>query len=284
MNTSTHAAMSKAVLEALGWPGDRNMAARNAMYPDEVRAVTLEKYGAYVIGHNCASLCHFTIPSSDGKFMGYSWLLDRSVPALDLSDVEVMPQPEAWGWPVAEHPDLVNREPFAKLVRELRGRMSTEADEITYTAGSIMAGWLSECYFVLAKRLTGAIRRDALDTVGGWALHFSCDSAMPHHANGTMLHGHSGFEGDVDEKYRQMEASGEIAALLKSLVAADNAPAGTTLRQVVEDTARLSVISPCRLSAYHTLYRRGWNKLVKASVLRALVASVRVGKVLMGAR
>ena len=45
-----------------------------------------------------------------------------------------------------------------------------------------------------------------------------------------------------------------------------------------------AVISPYRLSAYHTLYWRGWNKLVRASVLRVLVDSVRTGKALMRVR
>lgn len=284
MRECTHVALCRAVLEALGWPGDRNMAARNAAYPDEVRAVTFEKYGAHIWGLGLSSLCHFAVPTSGGKFRGYGWQLDPSVPSFDLSDVKVIPQPEAWGWPVAEHPDLVTREPFAALVGSLRGHASIQADEITYTTASVMAGWAAECYHVLSKRLTGTLRRDALDTVGGWAFHFAGDSPIPHHANGTMLHGHAGFEGDVDEAYRKMEASGEITALLKTLVAADNAPAGTSLRQIIEEAAKLAVISPCRLSAYHTLYRRGWNRLVRASVLRALVASVRVGKVLMGVR
>jgi hypothetical protein len=281
MREATHAAMSKAVLEALGWPGDRNLVARNAMFPDEVEAVTVEKYGAHVIGLGLSSLCHFTIPTSGGKFQGYGWELDKSVPAIDLSSVKVVPHPEAWGFPVAQHEDMLLDEPLAKLVRDLTGHGTIQADEITYSAGSSMVDWANGCYRKLAVRLVGQMRRQALDVTAGWQFHWAGDGPMPHHRLGILLKGHAAFEGDVDELYKTMEASGEIAALLRSLVAANNAPYPMTVRAVVEQAASMPVPGPCRLGVYRTLWRRGWNKLVRAAVLRALVSSVRMGKILM---
>lgn len=281
MRESSHIAMTRAVVEALGWPGDRNLVARNAAFPDEVEAVTVEKYGAHVIGLGLSSLCHFCIPTSGGKYQGYNWELDKSVPAVDLSSVKVVPKPEAWGFPVAQHEDMLLDEPLAKLVRDLTGHASIQADEITFSAGSIMAEWGNECYRKLATRLTGDVRRQALDVTAGWQFHWAGDGPMPHHKLGILLKGHAAFEGDVDELYKKMEASGEIAALLKTLVVANNAPYPLTARQVVEQAASMPVPGPCRLGVYRTLWRRGWNKLVRAAVLRALVSSVKVGKVLM---
>jgi len=281
MREATHIALTRAVVEAIGWPGDCNLVARNAAFPDEARVIEVEKYGAHLLGLNLASLTHFTIPTSGGKFQGYGWELDRSVPAIDLSGVKVLPHPEAWGFPVAQHEDMLLDEPLAKLVRDLTGHGTIQADEITYSAGSIMAEWGNGCYRKLATRLTGDVRRQALDVTAGWQFHWSGDGPQPHHQLGILLKGHAAFEGDVDELYKTMEASGEIAALLKPLVVANNAPYPMTARQVVEQAASMPVPGPCRLGVYRTLWRRGWNKLVRAAVLRALTSSVRMGKVLM---
>jgi hypothetical protein len=279
---TTHIAMTRSVVEALGWPGDRNLVARNAAFPDSAQVIAFEKYGTHLMGYDLAALTHTTRPIGGGLVEGYGWFLDRSVPHIDLSDVKVLPHPEAWGFPVAQHPDLVALEPFAKLVRDLTAKhSSTQADEITYSAGSIMADWAHVCYRTLAKRLMGQMRRQALDVIAGWDFHWAGDGGVPYHAIGCNLDGHQAFEGDMDELYRMMEGSGEIAALLKSLVAADNAPQGLTARMIVEQAATAAVVAPCRLSAYRWFWRPGWKRLVKAAVLRSLTASVKMGKVLM---
>jgi hypothetical protein len=276
--------MTRAVVEALDWPGDRNLVAHNACYPDDVLSIAVEKYGHHLLGHNLASLVHFTRPIGGWKFEGYNWMLDRSVPQLDLSDVEVIPCPAAWGWPVSQYQDLMLSEPFAELVRSLIGRTTIEADEITYSTGAAMVAWMQQCYQIVGFRLPVADRGRALDTVAGWAFHFAGDAAVPHHAACVMLDGHAAFEGDMDEVYRTMEGSGEIAKLLKSLVAADNASNMGTLRAIIEHTANASVVAPCKLGWSKLMWRPGWNKLVKAAVLRALTASVVLGKVLMRTR
>lgn len=283
MNGSTHIALTKVVLEALGWKGDMNLAARNAYYPDQVRAIEVQKYGAHVIGRNLASLAHFICPVTKETFAGYCWKLDKSVPHIDLSKVKVIPKPEAWGWPITA--EMAAKEPLAVLVKDLTtpGHIgSIEADQITYPTAGIMGEWVFDCYKELAKTLTGEERQKALDTVSGWMFHLGAqDPPVPHHAARILLDGHSGFEGDVDEEFNRMVGDGTVEALLKTLVKADNAPEGLTIRTIAEQTARLSYFKPWRLGLYQCLWRKGWNKLVHQCVLRGLTASVKVGKVLM---
>lgn len=283
MNISTHCTMTKAVVEALGWPGDLNLVARSAGWPDQARVIEVEKYGAYVLGHSLSSLTHFCRPLGGGKFEGYCWKLDRSVPHIDLSTVKVLPHPDAWGdW---ADPEIQAAEPFAKLVKDLTGHASIQADEITYSTSAVMAEWTYETYVKLVKKLPpGPERQKVLDILAGMDFHLAAqDPPVPHHGDCILLDGHSAFEGDVDEVYKKMEASGEIAALLKTLIAADNAPEGLLPRKIAEDTATRSIVSPSRLGWYRCFWRRGWNKLVKACVLRGLTSSVQVGKVLLRA-
>ena len=283
MNQTTHIALTKAVVEALGWKGDLNLVARNAAYPDQVRAIEVEKYGAYVIGRNLASLAHFICPVTKDKFAGYCWMLDKSVPHIDLSKVKVIPKPEAWGWPIDA--EMAKEEPLAKLVRDLTtpGHIgSIQADEITYSTAGIMGEWVFDCYKILAKKLTGEERQKALDTLAGWQFHFGAqDPCVDHHAARILLDGHSGFEGDVDEEYKRMFGKGTINELLKTLVKADNAPVGLTIRAIAEQTAKSAVISPRRLCFYRSFWRKGWNKRVHQCVLRGLTSSVKVCKVLI---
>jgi hypothetical protein len=283
MNGATHIAMTKAVVEALGWKGDHNLVAQNADYPDRVRAIEVEKYGAYVIGRNLASLTHFVQPVGKDKYVGYCWKRDRSVPHIDLSSVKVIPKPEAWGWPFDA--SMTAKEPLAVLVRTLTqpsSKGSIQADEITYSTAAIMGEWAENCYGELAKKLTGAERQKALDTVAGSIFHLGAqDPAVPHHADCILLDGHSGFEGDVDEEYKRMVGDGTIGELLKTMIKADNAPAGLTIRAIAEQTATRAVVSPRKLGFYQCFWRRGWNKLVHRCVLLGLTSSVQVCKVLM---
>ncbi len=285
MNGSTHIAMTRAVVEALGWPGDRNLVARSARWPDDARVIEVEKYGAHVIGKNLASLTHFTRPVGGGKYIGYCWKLDKSVPHIDLSSVKVIPKPEAWGDWAEDDPEIQAAEPFAKLVKDLTGHASIQADEITYSTAAVMAAWAFETYVKLAKKLPpGPERQKVLDILAGMDFHLGAqDPAVPHHGACVMLDGHAGFEGDTDECYKRMEGSGEIGELLKTLVKADNAPKDLTIRAIAEDTATRAYVSPSKLGWYRCFWRKGWNKLVRACVLRGLVSSVQVGKVLLRA-
>lgn len=285
---STHIAMTKAVLDAIEWPGDRNLAARNAAWPDSARVIEVEKYGAHVIGRNLASLTHFVRPLGDGKFGGYCWGSDKSVPKIDISKVKVIPKPDEWGAPLTGQPDLLSTEPFSVLVEDLvRLHGSIQADEITYSTAAIMGEWVGKCYWTLAHRLDGALKSTALSMLLGWIEHLVAqDPAVCYHANGCLLDGHTAFEGDVDETYKRMEGSGEIGELLRTLVKADNIPSPvelggpTWLRVLAEDVATRSYISPKRLCVYRWFWRRGWNKATKECVLRGLTASVQVAKVL----
>lgn len=282
---STHIAMTKAVVEALGWPGDRNLVARNAAWPDEARVIEVEKYGAHVIGRNLASLTHFTRPIGKGKFGGYCWKSDASVPRIDLSTVKVIPRPEAWGDWAKNDPEILAAEPFAKLVRDLTGHATIQADEITYSTSANMAQWAYEAYVKVAgAKPRGAGAQAVLDILAGVQYHLAAqDPSVPHHGACVLLDGHSAFEGDVDECYKRMEGSGEIAALLKTLIVANNAPKDLTPRLLAEDVAKRAYVSPKRLGWSRCFWRAGWNKLVRACVLRGLTSSVQLGKVLLRA-
>ena len=292
---ATHATMTKAVLAAIEWPGDCNLAARNAMFPDAARVIEVEKYGAFVLGHSLGSLTHFCQPVVDsyyvrpviaGHYVGYCWASDKSVPRIDLSKVKVIAKPDEWGFPVQPQVDLIVLEPFAKLVEFLRKNGSSlEADQLTYTTSANMAEWIDVCFRKLGLRLSGQEKQQALSILVGWALHLAAqDSVVPHHAAGILLNGHSAFEGDVDELYKKMEGSGEIGELLKTLVAANNIPSGWEigsdwLRTFTEERAKRAYVGPRRLCFYMTLYRPGWKKLVRRCVLQGLTASVQVAKV-----
>lgn len=286
MNESTHCDMVLTVLEAIGWKGDRKLVAKNAMYPDEVRAVEVEGIGAHILGHNLSSLVHFCRPlDSKGHYGGYCWQSDVSVPDLDLGQRKVQPHPEAWGQPTA--PDDQKAEPLNKLVHDLTqpGHMgSIEADQFTYPTASSMAEWAYNIYGAwseLAVQLGGGSETDAaMDTLAGWIFHFVQDSGVPHHACGVMLVGHAGFEGDLDEAWNRWKKSGKAAALIKTLIAADNVPEGKEPRWVAEEAATSAVVSVRKLKWFRCMWRPGWNKLVDRCIARGLLAAVRTAKIL----
>jgi len=287
MIQATHIALTKAVLDAIEWPGDRNLAARNAAFPDSAPVIEVEKYGAHVIGKSLSSLCHFARPLGGGHFGGYCWGSDKSVPHIDLSQVKVIPKPDEWGAPLTGQVDLLLNEPFALLVEALRRTHgSIQADEITYSTASVMGEWHFANFLALAKRLDGPLKSAALSMLLGWILHLIAqDPPVPHHAMGVLLDGHTAFEGDVDECYKRMEGSGEIAALLKTLIVTDNLPSvldstPVWARQLAEDVATRSYISPKKMCVYRWFWRRGWNRAVRACVLRGLTASVQTARVL----
>lgn len=279
---ATHVDMTQTVLTALGWKGDVKLAARNAAYPDSVRNIEVDGHGCTVLGQNFAALAHFTVPYGDDHFGGYCWATDRSVPHLDLTKRAVIPHPDAWGFPVIE--SFVLREPVAELVRDLTipGHAgSVQADQITYPAGSIMADWAYQLYDVWAHDSGSARKQEALDTLCGWMMHLGIqDSVIPHHALGVLLDGHSAFEGDVDEYWKQLKATGKADALLATLVKTDNAPSTLTVRGLAEDLATSAYIGAWKLGWYRCFWRIGWNRAVKRTVLRALTGSVQLGKFL----
>jgi hypothetical protein len=283
MDGSSHIDITQTVLAALGWKGDVKLAAKNAYYPDLVRSIEVEGLGAHVFGRGFSSLAHFVVPLGDDKFGGYCWKTDRSVPHLDFTKRKVVPKPEAWGFPVIA--PFEEREPLAELVRDLTtpGHLgSIEADQITYPAASIMAEWCFRLYEAWAHDSLSLRRQEALDILAGWMMHLGVqDSSVPHHAAGMLLDGHSAFEADVDECWNRMKAKGEVDALLKTLVATPNAPSTLTVRGLAEDCADSAHIAAWKLGWYRCFWRPGWNKAVKACVLRGLTSSVQLGKGLM---
>ncbi len=279
---ATHAAMTKAVVEALNWPGDWNLVARSAILPDDVQTIGVEQYGCHLLGKNLAALVHFAVPSANGHYNGYCWMRDSSVPHVDLSKVQVIPHPEAWGFPIVEDPEFIKTEPFSKLVIDLSGHASLQADEFTYSTCAVMGEWAFNCYRKVLRTWKGkADYQMALDTLAGEMYHLLVeDPVVPYHGAGVMLDGHSAFEGDVDECYKEMEGSGEVALILKGLIAADNKP-NAGVRTLAETLAQKAYVSPRRLAWRRCFWRRGWNKAVRACVLQGLTGSVQLGKLLM---
>lgn len=282
MKESTHIDMTQAALDAIEWPGDIKRAARAARYPDEVRAVEVEGLGAHVMGRNLASLTHFVVPCGNDKFCGYNWKLDGSVPHLDLTRRVVCPNPSAWGFPVIESFKL--KEPLMELVRDLTvpGHVATiEADRITYPAASIMADWCFQLYDIWALDGQSGRKQEALDLLCGWMMHLGVqDPAVPHHAVGVLLAGHSAFESDVDELWHRMKATGEAAAVLYGLKTADNCPDNLTVRGLAEDLATEASVTLRKLRLSR-LWPPSWKKLVRECVMRGLTGSVRLGKLLI---
>jgi hypothetical protein len=283
MNVSTHVDMTLTVLSALGWRGNAKLAAKNAGYPDEVRAIEVDGIGAHVMGRNLASLAHFVVPQGDsGTFGGYCWHTDRSLPHLDLTKRSVKPNPGAWGFPVIE--SFLTREPLVVLINSMTQpghQGSIEADQITYPAASSMADWAFQLYRVWAHDSRLERKQEALDTLAGWMMHLGVqDPSVPHHAGGVLLDGHSAFEGDVDECWNRIKADHTVDDLLTTLIQTDNCPATLTVRGLAEDRAKSAVISPRKLGWYRCFWRKGWNRQVKACVLRGLTGSVQLGKLL----
>lgn len=276
MNRSTHIDLSLTVLEALDWKGDAKLVAKNAAFPDQVRLIEVSGLGFNFMGHGFQSLEHFGMPGpkdAQGRFVlnGYCFKRDRSVPYLDLPNRIVIVHPEAWGDP-ATKTGTVLTEPTYTLT-QVPGYKPI-ADEMTFAAASAMAEWAEKIY-----RQTEA-DPPLRDASAGWIFHFIQDICVPHHVLLLLLKGHSAFEGDVDECWRRMKSNGSVGKLLIALVKADNVVDYLTVRSIAEQTAAKAVVSPRKLGFYRCFWRRGWNKLVEQCVVRGLLASVQIGKVL----
>lgn len=261
MNRAFHIDATKQAALLCGWPGNVNLLASSAAWPDDVCCIAVEGHGAHLLGHNLASLTHFCRPITDPTetvFRGYNYHRDRSLPHLDLPDRTVTTIPTAWGAPLtrteAEH------DPFHLLIEKLSTDFLTSraADEITFTQAGVMAGWLGDCIDNHADNQT------AVDQLAGWLCHFAQDACVPHHAMGLLGLGHQGFEGDLDERYSERVAEGSILAALT----ASHPPLGATdLRTFVEGLACASTTSLWRLRLGRVW---GWQGLIDGAINRAL--------------
>ena len=272
MNGATHIDMTKVLAEAIGWKGDVNLLARNASFPDDARVITIEGYGAHLFGKNIASFTHFCRPvlGTEGvRFEGYGYKIDRSVPHFDLSNRKVVPAPKEWGFPIAQDESLLLDEPLAKLIATLTDPATKgciEADELTYPTAANMAAWASKA----AEKLRGGgqLSQKAIDTLAGWIMHFVEDCCVPHHAEGLCLKGHQGYEGDLEERWREMRGNGEAQKLVDR-VKPDSEKVQRMPRSICEGNALGSQCSPGMLGWYRWFWRRGWHRLIDQSIGRA---------------
>ena len=278
MKIATHVDLSQAVAEALKWPGDIKLLARNAGYPDQVRSIAIEGIGCYLFGHNLASLTHFCRPIVTEErvtYSGYCWKSDRSVPGIELTDRAVQPHPEAWGKPILID-TFQQHEPLTELVATLTNpqtKGTIAADDITYPTAAIMAAWAEDCASKLPKELKLEDRLEAVTILTGWTLHWIEDCTVPHHAECLMLDGHSEYEGQAEEMWRKARLTGKADAWIKEAVTAAHDPA-RALRTIAEENALKSQCSPSRLCWYRRFRRGKWNDMIEASLRRSLCSAV----------
>jgi hypothetical protein len=274
VNGSTHIDMSLAAADLVEWKGDRKLLARSAEFPDTVRAVHIDGLGAYVIGKNCAAFCHFN-RRRNGEHaivnVGYNWEMDRSIPDIPLLDRDVIPHPEEWGFPTDDMTRHI--EPLSELVETLKNpktKGTIKADKITFPAAATMADWCQKVIQTLPAAILTAdpgVRQNAIDIVAGWALHFVEDCCVPHHAEGLLLKGHSAFEGDVEDEWRNLRGSGEYHELeTEWWPMPESIIKKHSLRSICEENAQKAQCSPSKLGCYRWFWRRGWNRLVRQTI------------------
>jgi len=196
MNGTTHVDISLVAAKATDFYCEK-VVAKAAKFPDSVRNIQVQGVGAHLWGHNFACLAHFCRPEVN-IFKGYNWKHDSSLPSLDLPDRDVQPHPEEW--PILPQ-KWRDKDPMWRLIKTLTdpdSKGSIAADEITYSTAASMAFWLTEAYAFAFKP---KMHTEEAANVAGWILHFVQDCAVPHHAWGTLLNGHSEFESACADRW-----------------------------------------------------------------------------------
>lgn len=273
MNSAFHIDASKRVALACGWPGDVNLLARNAAYPDEVRAVLVEGLGAHAFGHNFAAFTHFCKPVEDEagwSFRGYNYSRDASLPQLPLPDKHVTAEPYAWGPPILS--TFWDDEPLAALLNVLEGHASTAADHLTFPTAANMASWVELNYEELDAAPDRSTDEQAI--LAGYMLHFVQDCCVPHHVLGVLLAGHSEFEAAIDDLWRTWAQNGRA----DRIIMAEQAKAihRTPVRTICEAAALESRVSLGWLRFCRAVWAPGWTALMEAAMERALRRSTQL--------
>jgi len=210
-----HIDVTRAVLEALGWPGGKervNRVACAAAFPDEVESIAVEHLGTHFLSWNFGAFTHFCRPVDprEGIFRGYSYHRDWSCPQFEPPGCKVSARPGAWGWLMDA--EAMATEPLSQLLRTLDGHASVSLDDLTFPTAATMAGWV-ESLLGRAGSLSSARTEHAVDTLCGWALHFVQDCCVPHHVQGLLLGGHDRFEGEVAGIWRSRPELRDLSKL-----------------------------------------------------------------------
>lgn len=265
MDGRAHIDFTKALAEAVSWPGEMNRIARAAEEPDSVTNVRVGSFGAHLFGLNTASMVHFPV-IPEGEFdkqitVGYNWDRDDSVPGIDLPDVDVYCRPEVWDLPGK----FLREEPLWKLLKFLsskdpktkKPRGSIAADELTWPSSTAYAEWMDKTFSGLMTHWLLADTREPfsrgdwdacltkLSQMAGWMCHFIEDACIPHHVYGVLLNGHSSFEGSVTEALYQSRLAHESGK--------DNLW-GSKLQTILE-AAKSRGARECVESAAHRTYK-----------------------------
>ena len=270
MKEPTHIDLSFVAAGLAGWPGDQKLLARQAAYPDQVCTLKVDGVGYHIFGMNLESLKHFgkmVLRGGEGFVpVGYNWKRDPSIPHINLPDHEVESHPDGWGPPIGGL--MAANEPLAILLRNLKGHATIAADAITYPAASTMAAWCETVIQTLPPDITPVARQEAKDRVAGWALHFIQDLCIPHHAGCMLGTGHATYEAELAEEWQSMRSAGCVPEPESGWK-----PCGT-LRELAEACSRRSFVVRSRLGWYRWIWRRGWHRLIRESIVRGLTASV----------
>lgn len=273
MNAPFHIDASKRVALLCGWPGDLNVLAKAASFPDEVRSVLVEGLGAHALGHNFAAFTHFCKPVKDDLgwvYRGYCYNRDESLPQLPLPNRRVIASPQAWGPPIPS--TLWDAEPLDAVLRVLDGHASIAADHMTFPTAANMAEWVQAAW----DDVFDAEDRDSYEhnILAGYMLHFVQDCCVPHHVLGVLLAGHSEFEAAIDDLWRTWAQNGRADQIITDEL--KRVKAGSSVRAVCEAAALDSRVSLGWLKFCKLAWAPGWAKLMEASMERALRRSVQV--------
>jgi hypothetical protein len=197
MNSSTHIDLTRLVAEEVGWPGDIKRLARCAYVPDEMECIKVGDLGTHFLGFDFSAWTHFCRPTGDGRYKGYNHEYDKRLFGIFPPGVDLTVKSLSHKWVMALGSEVGTGEPLSNVISTLEGHGSLDADELTFPTAAVMAGWLELGF-------TSKANVSTLDDLSGYICHFVQDCCVPHHAAGTIFHGHREFEGAVESNWWRM--------------------------------------------------------------------------------
>lgn len=212
MNGSTHTSTAREIARAVFPPTMAQYVedvAKAACLPDDMGDVIFGRFGSKPLGHDAAAVDHFCVPTGSGHFRGYSWHGDTSlchaIRRFDprVGNVDVRPQ----GWFPVVGQALALQHPLSALIKQLGGKATLDADNMTFPTAAVMAEWVWKV--VATLNFTPPPPK-----VVGCILHWIGDSVVPHHAHGWNLAGHQKLEARVERMWSSDEESIVAMALL----------------------------------------------------------------------
>jgi hypothetical protein len=200
MKSATHREVTRLVAHRVLGPKFARYAddiAVAATIPDDVQDIVVGRFGTKVAGHVTGALTHFCVPTDDqGHMRGYNWHMDRSLcHALRrfdprVGDVRCKVEP----WVPVVGRALAMQHPLTRLIADLGGHATLDADNVTFPTAATMADWVWRTVTVLGLTPPSA-------KVVGCVCHWIQDCCVPHHARGWLLNGHSKAEQRMADEF-----------------------------------------------------------------------------------